>query len=148
ATRQAASGVLEVPMVRPVCFTLMLPLLLGAGQTENLPPNWRVFTSKEGGFSVALPGKPAESKQKVPTATAIMEVRLLIVEAKDDSVYVVSYSDVPAEEVKAGSEPKRLDLARDGAVSMARGKLRSEKEIKLDGYSGRELDIETDKGQR
>jgi hypothetical protein len=135
-------------MLNHLCLGLTLPMLLGGAQPENLPAGWRVFTSKEGAFTVALPGKPAESKQRVQTATATLEVYLFVVDAKDDGAFVVSYCDLPADEVKAGTESKRLDLARDGAVSNARGKLRGEKEIKLDGYPGRDLDIETDKGQR
>jgi hypothetical protein len=135
-------------MLHRVCLGLTLPLALIGAQPENLPSGWRVFSSKEGGFKIALPGKPAESKQRVATATATLDVYLFVVDAKDGGAYVVSYSDLPADDVKPGSESKRLDLARDGAVSNARGKLRNEKEIKLDGFPGRELDIETDKGQR
>jgi hypothetical protein len=45
-------------MMGRLCLGLTLPLVLGAVQQENLPAGWSVFTSKEGGFSVALPGKP------------------------------------------------------------------------------------------
>ena len=124
---------------------LTLPLMLGAGH-ENLPAGWSVFTSKEGGFSVAVPGKPAENKQRVNTATATLEVHLFVVEGMKDTVYVVSYSDLPAAEIKAGTAEKRLDFARDGAVNNARGKLRTEKKITLDNHPGRELIIEAEKG--
>jgi hypothetical protein len=125
---------------------LTLPLMLGAAQPENLPQGWRVFTSKEGSFSVKLPGAPEERKQRVTTATTTLDVYLFLVEAKEEgAAYVVSYSDLPADEVKPGAENKRLDLARDGAVEKARGKLRSEKKIELDGFPGRELVIETPK---
>jgi hypothetical protein len=135
-------------MLHHLCLGLTLPLVLSGAPAENLPSGWRVFTSKEGGFTVALPGKPVESKQRVATATATLDVYLFVADAKDDGAYIVSYSDLPAADVKPGTEAKRLDLARDGAVSNAGGKLRSEKEIKLDGFPGRELDIETEKGQR
>lgn len=131
-------------MIGRLCLGLTLPLVLGA-QQENLPAGWSVYTSKEGGFSMALPGKPAESKQQVKTATGHLDVYLFVVEGKADSAYVVSYSDLPAAEVKAGSADKRLDFAREGAVSNARGKLRTEKKIEIDGFAGRELVIETDK---
>jgi hypothetical protein len=132
-------------MIGRLCLGLTLPLVVGAVQPENLPPGWRVFTSKEGGFSVALPGPPAESKQRVATATGHLDVYLFLVEGKDGTAYVVSYSDLPADEVKPGSEEKRLDFAREGAVANARGKLRTEKKVELDGCPGRELVIETDK---
>ena len=135
-------------MLNRLCLGLTLPLVFGAVQPENLPAGWSVFTSKEGSFAVALPGTPVQSKQRVPTAAANLEVFLFIVETKYETAFVVSYCDLPAVEVKAGSEQQRLDLARVGAVANARGKLRSEKKIELDGYPGRDLDIETDKGMR
>src|SRR5437868_6266059 len=128
-------------MLHRVFLGLTLPLVFGAAQAqpENLPPGWRVFTSNEGAFAIALPGTPAQSKQRVLTAAAALDVFLFVVETKDDGALVVSYCDMPADEVKPGSEAKRLDLARDGAVTNARGKLRSEKECKLSGFPGREL---------
>jgi hypothetical protein len=137
-------------MLNRLCVSLTLPLLFGAhgaAQTENLPAGWRVFTSNEGSFTIHLPGPPSESKQRVPTAAANLDVHLFVVETKDDRAYVVSYCDLPAAEVKPGNEEKRLDLAREGAVTNSRGKLRSEKEYKVDGYPGRELEIDADKTQ-
>jgi hypothetical protein len=134
-------------MLNRLCLGLTLPLMLAAQPQENLPTGWRVFNSKEGGFAVSLPGAPAQSKQRVLTAAATLEVHVFAAEAKEGA-FIVSYCDVPADEVKPGSEDKRLDLARDGAVSNARGKLKREKDTKLDGHPGRELEIEADKGQR
>jgi hypothetical protein len=136
-------------MFNRLCLGLTLPLVLGAAQAqENLPAGWRVITSKEGRFTVALPGTPTQTKQRVWTAAASLDVHLFVLDTKQDGAYVVSYCDLPADEVKPGSEQQRLDLARDGAVSNARGKLRSEKEITLNGNPGREIEIEADKGQR
>lgn len=136
-------------MLHRLYMGLTLPLLLGAAQAqpENLPTGWRVFTSKDGGFAVALPGMPEESKQRVLTASAALDVHLFAVETKEGT-YVVSYCDLPAGEIKPGSEAKRLDLARDGAVANAKGKLVSEKERKLAGNPGCELVIDGEKGQR
>jgi hypothetical protein len=117
----------------------------GAVQQENPPAGWSVFTSKAGAFSVALPRTPTESKQKVMIATGTLDVFVFVAEAKDDATFVVSYSDLPAEEAKPGTAGKRLDFARDGAVSNSRGKLRTQKKIELDGHPGRDLVIETDK---
>jgi hypothetical protein len=129
-------------MFTPLC--LALPLLLGVFQDE-LPAPWKVLTSKDGDFAAAFPGSPIEKKQRVKTATGELEVAVFVLERKDDSIFVVSYSDMPLSEVKTGTEEKRLDFAREGAVSNARGKLRSEKKIDMDGFPGRELVIETEK---
>jgi hypothetical protein len=120
-------------------WALTLPLLLGAAQDNA---SWISFISKEGGFRVSLPATPAEKTQRVKTATGQLEVTVFLVEDKNDTSYVVSYSDLPRAEVKDGTEQKRLDFARDGAVAKARGKLRSEKTLALEGHPGRELIIE------
>jgi hypothetical protein len=131
-------------MIGRLCLGLTLPLMLGATQPENLPAGWRVVTSKDGGFAIALPGEPVQSKRRVMTAAGTLDVYLFLVDGKDDASYVVSYSDLPAAQVKAGNEEKRLDFASEGAVSNARGKLRSEKKVTLDGHPGRELVIEAE----
>jgi hypothetical protein len=125
-------------------WSLALPLLLGAAQ-EELPANWKVNVSKDGGFSVAMPGTPTETKKQVKTATGQLLVTMLVAEGRDEALFVVSFSDFPKIEVKKETVDKRLDNARDGAVSSARGKLRTEKIIKLDEtHPGRELVVEKD----
>jgi hypothetical protein len=134
-------------MLHRLCLGLTLPLLVGAAGGQNLPDGWSVFTSKEGRFAIALPGTPEQSKQRVKTAGAFFDVHLFVLETKVGN-YVVSYCDMPTDEVKPGSELKRLELAQQGAVDNAKGTLRNRKERKLDSYPGRELDIEAAKGQR
>jgi hypothetical protein len=125
-------------------WSLTLPLLLGATQES---PAWKTFASKEGNFTIAFPCTPVEERQRVKTATGQLDVVVLLSEDKDDTSYVVSYCDLPEADVKKGAEQKRLDFARDGAVSKARGKLRSEKGLTLAGYPGRELLIENESEQ-
>jgi hypothetical protein len=129
-------------MLSRLCLSLILPLALG-GAPGELPDGWKLLMSKEGGFEVAFPGTATKSEQRVKTATGQLDVTLFVLEAGRDTTFVVSYSDLPADEVKPGREAKRLNFARDGAVTNARGKLRGEKKIMLDGHPGRELVIET-----
>jgi hypothetical protein len=130
-------------MMGPICWSLTLPLLLGAAQ-DDLPPNWKIFVSKEGRFSAAMPGTPTESKKKVLTATGQLDACIAVAESKNESFFVVSYCDFPAKELKAETADKRLDQACKGAVESARGKLRSETTIKLGDQVGREIVIEKD----
>jgi hypothetical protein len=127
--------------MRTACWTLTIPLLLGAGQ-ENADA--RRFVSTEGNFSVVFPCTPSQDHQRVKTASGHLDVEMFLAEGKNDVSYVVSYSDLPEAEAKKGTEAKRLNFARDGAVTKSRGKLRSEKPIELAGYPGRELIIDTD----
>jgi len=116
-----------------------LPLLLGAAAGTE----WKLFTPKDGGYSVSLPGEPTEAKQDVKTATGNIEVTFYALEAKDGA-YVVSHSAFPESALKGGTDDKRLDNARDGAVASAKGRMKSEKKLTLDGFPGREVVIETD----
>ncbi|MBI1832244.1 MAG: hypothetical protein HYR84_12435 [Planctomycetes bacterium] len=130
-------------MMGPIVLTL--PLILGAAQ-DNLPANWKIHEAPEGRFAVAMPSTPIKKEQQVKTAKGELRVTVWIADGRLDSSFVVSYSDYPKADVKAGDEEKRLDQACQGAVEKSRGKLRGdEKPIKLAGkHPGREITIEKD----
>lgn len=129
-------------MLGPICWAI--PILLGATQAD-LPPDWKDFVCEPGRFTVAMPMKPTDKKQVVKTATGSLNVMLWYAEGKNDALFAVSYCDFTEADVKKATIAKRLDQARDGAVESARGTLKSEKAIELEGHPGRELVIEKDK---
>jgi hypothetical protein len=128
-------------MMGRICVGLSLPLLLGAGPSE-VPEGWKTVESKGAGFKAIMPAEPMLRTQQVKTATGQLRVTLFVAEGKNDAVFAVSYTDYPEMDLKKGPIEKRLDQARDGAVASAGGKLRSERAIKLQGHSGRELVVE------
>ncbi len=136
-------------MMGQISLGLALPLLLGAWQAE-LPANWKTITSKDGGFKIGMPGKPTESKRKVLTATGHLDVTLVVAEGRNGAAFAISYCDYAEADVKKGDLEKRLDHARDGAVSSSGGKLQSERIADLrDGDNlqrGRDLIIEKNGG--
>lgn len=97
------------------------------------------FSPSGGGFKVAVPGTPQEKTQKIAGA----DTKTYQVETRDGA-YAVSYTDLKGVGKESQQQQKaRLDGARDGAVKNINGKLRSEKEIKLDDkYPGREIVID------
>ncbi len=110
---------------------------------------WKLFTSPAAGFAVKMPGLPIEQMQTVKTAAGNVEVHVFSVELEKPPVsYVVSYSALPESAVKPGSEAKRLDNARDGAVASTKGTLKSQRRILLQNYPGRELEIDLPKERR
>jgi hypothetical protein len=127
----------------PYCWSLALPILLGAAQ-EELPAGWKMVAPKEGRFTVAMPAEPMKKEKQVKTATEPLTVVMHIADGRNDSLFVVSYSDFREADLKKGDVEKRLDQARDGAIASARGKQRSEEKIKLKGHPGREIAIEKD----
>jgi hypothetical protein len=90
-----------------------------------------------------MPGTPAEFKKTVEAPGGAVDVLIyeLPVPATEGK-FVVSYFDIPEASAKAGTEDKRLDNARDGAVASSKGKLKREKSLLLDTYPGREVTIE------
>ena len=130
-------------MMGRICLGLSLPLMLGAAQPD-LPDGWQTVASKEGNFKIAMPGKTTEKKQQVKTGAGQLNVVLLIADGRKDSNFVVSFTDYPESDLKKGSLKKRLDQARDGALSSAGGKIREERDIKLKTHPGRHLVIEKD----
>src|SRR5688572_23404134 len=110
---------------------LGLSLLPVLGAVQDL--DWKAFSPKDGGFTVLMPGMPMEDKQDVKTVSGDITVMLHFIEVKNEGSLVVSYSEYPDAAFKGGDDEKRLDSARDGAVVSAKGKLKSEKKITLDG---------------
>ncbi len=127
----------------PYCWSLALPILLGAVQ-DDVPAGWKMVAPKDAGFRVAMPAVPTEKKQTVKTATGTLNVVMQVAEGRNDTLFVVSYCDFPTGDLTKADVDKRLDQARDGAISSARGKKRSDDPIMLKGHPGREIVIEKD----
>jgi hypothetical protein len=130
-------------MLGPISWSLTLPILLGAVQSD-LPANWKPFTSKEGGFSITMPDPTTQTKKTLKTASGPLQVTVISAEGRDDALFVVSYSDYPENDLKTGTPEERLEHARKGAVNHAKGKLRSDKPLEMNGHPGREIVIEKD----
>jgi hypothetical protein len=130
-------------MMGPVCWSLTLPLLLGAAQ-DDLPNGWVKHAPADGRYSIAMPAKPTETKRKITRKNDEIDTVIAIAEGKHDSSFVVSYTDFPDKELKPESIEQRLDQGVKAAVENARGNLKSDKPIKLDGHPGRDIVIEKD----
>jgi len=123
---------------------LVLPLALASVAQTPIQGEWKSFSPKDGGFTVLFPGTPTEHKKSISTPGGPLEVLYYELELPgEDGKFLVGYSEVAASSIKAGTEDKRLDNARDGALSSTKGKLKREKSLLLDNtYPGRELVIE------
>lgn len=122
---------------------LGLTLILISAQPDALA-GWKTVSPKGAGFQIAMPGEPETSKRKIGTKAGYFDVFMWVAQGKNDTAFVASYCDFPDAELKKNPIEKRLDQARDGAVKSARGKLKSEKAIRLANHPGRDLVIEKD----
>lgn len=104
---------------------------------------WLEVSPADAGFTVLMPGMP--SKIAAPDGPTGVNHRVMALETKLLG-YVLSFAQFP-EEVKDPQQIKEmLDGGRDRGISQGHAKLISEKEIKLDDYSGREWQMELEGG--
>lgn len=112
-------------------------------QQASSQTNWQVFISKEGGFKLLLPGKPAEQTIPInsPSGSSIFHTFASI--GKDGAIYTFAYFDLPGFKNSPDQITSALDTARNGHIASTNGKLISEKKISLGEYPGREVEAKT-----
>jgi hypothetical protein len=99
---------------------------------------WVKAAPPNSGFSVLIPGKPAEQAQPVEGHQGL-ENHLLTLETEIGG-YVVSYLEFADEVTEPDLVKAILDRGRQGGISSG-GELTSEREIKVNGYFGREWSL-------
>ncbi|HEX7839811.1 MAG TPA: hypothetical protein VF469_20185 [Kofleriaceae bacterium] len=99
-------------------------------------PGWVLYTHPDKLMSVRFPEKPSETDQETPTAIGTIHFKLAMF-SNGDRAYVATAVVYPVQgkfDVK-----KALDGARDQALANIKGKVISEKPMKLDGFDGRQV---------
>jgi hypothetical protein len=101
---------------------------------------WVTFEPEPTKFSLVFPGVPEQKATPTPSAAGTMIQHDAQVSYKD-SFYAIGWMDFPA---GATVDPKKaLDGARDGAVKGAGGRIKTEKNVKLNGkHPGRDIVFE------
>lgn len=123
-----------------VGFLPTILLTCGCGAAE-----WKEFSSKDGRYSVSMPGTPKETTQKVPTPAGEIVTNVATLEPSKGVGYAVSYNDMPFDDDKLkqpGVVDNVLDGSANGQVTNVKGKLISQKAIKLGEFPGREVHFE------
>jgi len=106
---------------------------------------WLTVTSKEGGYSVSMPGKPVE----VGTPFGIGEfhgVSHVVNVRSAGSSYSTSYADLPIDPSDETIAEKVFDAAKNDLLEKARARVLDEKKIYLKGNSGREIKAQAPNG--
>ena len=130
--------------MRMPCLVLGLTAasLLGS---QDKDAAWKEYASKEGRFVVLMPGVPVEQKENVKTPSGPIDLTMAVVERKkEETAYLVIFSEFPEAVLKKGTADQRLDYARNRAAASTKGKLTSEIKIRLGDYPGRELHLEVE----
>jgi TonB family protein len=106
---------------------------------EYNPDNWKALVSMDGGFEVSMPGKPAYNTHQMETPSGKIPRYSYLLKTNVGS-YLVSYFDSPLSWDDPKAVQRALDAERDGILAADKQrKLLSEREIRIEGYAGREL---------
>jgi hypothetical protein len=106
---------------------------------SNPPVALGQFVSKEGEFSVKLPGEPKLSSEDLDTAVGKVTLHSFAVETNSgNNAYMIAYSDYPTVSDAAGE----IDGVINAQVSSFKGKIVADKKVTLNGWPGRTVRIE------
>jgi hypothetical protein len=109
---------------------------------QSAQSQWKTFTSKEGGFSILMPGQPAQKKQTLNTPAGDIDTYFYVTTQDSGKVnYTVSYVDLP-KGVQNMPPPVMLEAMASGLMGDSRVKVVSGESIKLGDYPGRAFKIE------
>jgi hypothetical protein len=124
---------------------LLLGLTLSAllAVQEKAAPELKEFSSKEGGFTVLLPGTPQEHISKTGGAEGKEIVNHVFTVKHGSATYTVAYLIDPIlAKGKPEDSKKWLESASKAAEATLKGKLLSEKPITLETHPGVEFQLE------
>jgi TonB family protein len=99
---------------------------------------WEEYHSREGQFSILLPGKPVNSLEPIGGVSRF-SVLYRIAVPSPSGAYSVEYFDIPTAEFGSTSVKKLLDEARDRFMDSGTLTKESEKDIVWKSFQGREL---------
>jgi hypothetical protein len=125
----------------------LLASLAGLWWTTNAAhadPAWKELKSAPCKSAIQFPGAPQEQKQKVPSAAGELDATMYLLESEGGAgAYLLMCNDYPKDLVDKAAADKVLDGARDGSAKQMDGKVIGEKKITVNGFPGREIEIDT-----
>jgi hypothetical protein len=126
-------------------FVAAVPSLFLLTGCIDVKPNWREYTSKDGRYSIQMPGAPRETQKEAtlpPPFSGQLTVQMATVDLGNKAGYAVMYNDYPAAIMAQpiGTD-QRLEGAVKGGVNAVKGTIVQQKSISLNGYPGREVQI-------
>jgi len=119
--------------------------------SEAGQPTWREFSSRQGGFSVLMPGTPQEQTEAKDFPTVGKGVVHLFVLAHETGVYVAGYLEVPGLARQSqvfcdGFGKGFLQSIGEATAKGAGGKMVKDTDISMGNSPGKEILIELPSG--
>jgi hypothetical protein len=100
--------------------------------------DWRELSVPEGRFAVLLPGRALRESRTLNTPAGALTMTMYAFSLKQGTMGV-AYTDYPAAAFAAEHGRKQLDAARDALLRNIAGSARSEEDISIDGFPGRQV---------
>src|SRR5262245_60182856 len=111
---------------------LLTSLFLSGSVRSADGPAWKEFTSKEGGFSALMPRTPTKQTKAQKSLLGTIDLTMFLATTpKEGTAYLVAYADYPKNLLELANEDELLEMAQRGGLQGVKGKLVSEKKIKL-----------------
>jgi len=131
--------------LRAGALALLVACAALAGCTPDL--DWRELSVPEGRFAVLLPGKAQREVRTLNTAAGALTMTMYACSLKQGSMGV-AYTDYPAAALAADQGRAQLDAARDALLRNVGGGVRSEQDMMIEGFPGRQVYAEGRGGAR
>ncbi len=119
-------------IVRPAVVTYAQKIL------ERSP--WQQFSSESGNFTVLMPGKPTQKSETDADGSVTNDFTVV----NGETVYLVTYADL-VKEVTQLKPTEIFDAVCEGYAADG-DKLINQREIKLNGYPGRSVELKATDG--
>jgi regulation of enolase protein 1 (concanavalin A-like superfamily) len=130
----------EVVMLRGFAVASFAAFVLAVVPAFAEEAAWETVTSKEGQFTVQMPGKPTINKTKTRKGTGGDVKTVMVGYGGDAGVYLAYKVKLPTAVVK-GAENDELDAERDALVKEWNGKVIAEKRIRAGDKIGRDFTV-------
>jgi hypothetical protein len=135
-----------MPLPRRATGLIALLFLAACASTKpaatpaSSAPHTTLLTSKEGGFSVQLPGPVAEGRRPQPTSLGELMLHTFIAaDPSGETAYFISYTDFAEGDIMSASAREVLERASRSAVQALGGTGISQRPLTLDGFPGEEV---------
>jgi hypothetical protein len=136
---------------KPVIVLVLLVAIIAGFTTSE---KWTMIQSKKFGFKIEFPKKPTESFEEIDSDIGKLKMNLFVLDASnlpksENMIYLVNYTEYPGNSVTSENKdvlPTFFKGAVEGAVGNVKGKLISEKVVKISGYEGRHIKIDYQEG--
>jgi regulation of enolase protein 1 (concanavalin A-like superfamily) len=125
-------------MLRVFALALVVPALLQAPVSAQ--EAWQTVTSKEGQFTVEMPGKPTINQNKIRKGVGGNVKTIMLGCIGDGGAYFALKVVMPTSIVK-GTEDAELDAERDGLAKEWNGKVIGERKIRAGDKVGRDFTV-------